>query len=118
LLPHEVFAQLHSKAPELFAELMAGRQEAGAPLAEFWERTRAQGDDWLRRNPFLRAPEHRVPIGIHGDDAEYTQGEKVLVLSWGSIAPGSMASEKVPTLDSRILFSMLRLSEATEERWP
>jgi len=47
-----------------------------------------------------------VPLGIHGDDAGGHGPEKVLVITWGSVAVDR------PTMDSRICFAMLRDSEA------
>jgi hypothetical protein len=47
-----------------------------------------------------------VPIGMHGDDAGAHGSDKVTVITWGS------AAVVTPTLDSRLVFSMLRESEA------
>ena len=47
-----------------------------------------------------------VPLGMHGDDAGGHGHDKVLVLTWGSVAvEGS-------TLDTRICFTMIRDGEA------
>jgi hypothetical protein len=53
------------------------------------------------------APAACVPLGIHGDDAGVRSGgkEKILVLTWGAVAG------KQNTLDSRLLFTSVKLSE-------
>jgi hypothetical protein len=47
-----------------------------------------------------------VPIGMHGDDAGGHGSDKVTVITWGSVALVNS------TLDSRLVFSMLKESEA------
>ena len=48
-----------------------------------------------------------VPLGFHGDDAGIGGGhDKALMLSWGSCAVAGAG-----TLDSRLLFCIVRLSE-------
>jgi hypothetical protein len=63
---------------------------------------------WCASHPVIRCtpPELRVPLGIHGDGAGSTAGEKVFVMTWGGLAV-----PKPSTLDSRILFTCLRESE-------
>lgn len=116
LLPHEMFAALYREAPEVFRELLCGPPGF---LHDWWQHAFQRGGDWLQ-NEFLHSAtadtataDQRIPIGIHGDDGEYVTSEKVLVLSWGPVGPSGHA-----TLDSRWLFSMLRLSEAAyPESW-
>ncbi len=48
----------------------------------------------------------RMPIGMHGDDAGVHAGEKVLVLTWGSLTSNGSP------LDSRLVFTLLRHSES------
>ncbi len=57
--------------------------------------------------PGAEEPTLIIPIGIHGDDAGVAAGEKVLVLTWGSLACHGGPR------DSRITFSMVKGSEAT-----
>ncbi len=53
------------------------------------------------------APRLFVPLGLHGDDAGVAAGEKVLILTWGALT-----LPKAATLDTRIVFTMLKASEA------
>jgi hypothetical protein len=64
--------------------------------------------EWCASHPVIKAtpPELRVPLGIHGDGAGSTAGEKVFVMTWGGLA-----ASKPSTLDSRIVFTCLRESE-------
>ncbi len=57
--------------------------------------------------PGAEEPTLIVPIGIRGDDAGVAAGEKVLVLTWGSLTCHGGPR------DSRITFSMVKGSEAT-----
>jgi len=95
-LPHELFACL-SAYPELFSELLSG--PAGT-LEQFWEHTAET--EWFQRHPLQHeieaSPQLCVPIGIHGDDAGVFSNDKVMVLTWGSVA------RELRTLDSRLLF--------------
>ena len=112
LLPHEVFSTLAASAPELFRHLM-GTPES---LARFWsdaasaaEEHESRSGQWLAR---ARAATAHVPLekvfkkGIHGDDAGAHGHDKVLVVTWGSVAVD------LPTMDSRLCFSMLRDADA------
>ena len=105
-LPHEVMASL-SKVPELFEELLTGPP---GNLERFWQNT--SSTDWYRRHPHPAVHEdhaHCIPCGIHGDDAGVFQNEKVLVLTWGSVA------RELLTLDSRILFSAVQFAHAVPD---
>ena len=57
------------------------------------------------------APAHFIPLGIHGDDAGVAAGEKVLIITWGSLTV-----PENPTLDTRIVFSMIKGSEGSLKR--
>jgi hypothetical protein len=78
LLARETFASL-ARVAELFEELVIGQPGL---LDAFW-RNAAEAEllPELRANPNLC-----VAIGMHGDDAGVYQIEKVLVLTWGSVA--------------------------------
>ena len=96
LLPHEAFSTL-SEFPELFKDLLTGPD---GNLQRFWDNT--ANTRWFQKHPLPElhaSPQLCVPIGIHGDDAGVFGIEKVLVLTWCSVA-----REHV-TLDSRIMFS-------------
>ena len=96
LLPHETFSAL-SRFPELFEDLLTGPD---GNLQRFWANT--SSTRWFQKHPLPELhsdPSLCVPIGIHGDDAGVFGSEKVLVLTWCSVARDHV------TLDSRILFS-------------
>ncbi len=104
LLPHEVFSNLAETAPDLWEFLFTGGR---ANLQAWWEAAAGAAGDWFVNHPVIQATPwfQRVPLGIHGDDAGMAGGEKVLVLSWGSVA------RDLGTLDSRLVFCMIRDSE-------
>ena len=68
LLPHEVFATLYDKAPDLFRHLMYGTEEN---LIKFWAGLERTDGEFCRNHPVVQntQPNRRIPIGIHGDDA-------------------------------------------------
>ncbi len=118
LLPHEYFASLAAKAPQVFEELFGTAGER----AHFWEEmqrtaqevqggTRATAHrDWLRQHPCAWAPaSRRVPMGTHGDGGTFHGGEKVMVVSWGGLC------RRGSTLDTRLLFCVLKDSEQDHE---
>ena len=77
-----------------------------------WEAAATANDGWYQRHPVIHAkPAHlRVPLGIHGDDAGVHGSNQVLVLTWGGVA------SKLPTLDSRLAFSMVRVADVVAGR--
>lgn len=123
ILPHELFGSIARVGPELFSELMCL-----GDLARYWEGAAANGHGLQSpaapaapsaaapsaataagdRPAADAAPAACVPLGIHGDDAGVRSGgkEKILVLTWGAVAG------KQNTLDSRLLFTSVKLSEA------
>ena len=114
LLPHEVFGAIYSATPNTFRELFG----TPAELEQFWAemaRTAAEAGEgrranehraWLQRHPTgWAAASHRVPMGMHGDAGQMQGGEKVTVLSWGGL------SRKGTTMDTRILFTVIKNSE-------
>ncbi len=97
-LPHELMASL-SLVPELFEELLIGPPDT---LASFWQKTAETR--WYQQHPLPelhRDPGVCVPIGLHGDDAGVFGAQKMLVLTWGSVA------RELLTLDGRLLFSVV-----------
>ena len=97
-LPHELMASL-SLVPELFEELLIGPPDT---LASFWQKTAETR--WYQQHPLPelhRDPALCVPIGLHGDDAGVFGAQKMLVLTWGSVA------RELLTLDGRLLFSVV-----------
>ena len=50
----------------------------------------------------------RVPFGLHGDDAGVHGQNQVLCFTWGGVA------SRLPTLDSRIIFSMIRTKDMVD----
>ena len=71
-----------------------------------WSLAAAVDDDWYRHHPVIPqvAPRRRIPLGMHGDDAGVQGQGQVTTLTWGSLVA------KLPTLDSRIIFTMAGLS--------
>ncbi len=121
LLPHEVFSHIAASAPMVFDQLFGN----GPALEKFWEgmravcqppgaaedpataRRRGWHEDWLRSHPAapMGAPGTCVPMGMHGDAGEYYNKQKIMILTWGSIAvPG-------PTIDTRILATAIKEAE-------
>ena len=107
LLPHELFASLYGAAPDLFRSLFYGDE---ANLVRWWAAEAALGQPWHSSHPVVaQTPANlRAPYGIRGDDAGMHGGEAVLVLTWGPTAVGTA------TLDTRLVFGVLRLSEAAK----
>ena len=104
LLPHELFSVIHNHSTRLFHHLFTGSREE---LQGWWSAAAETGDAWYTNHPAIQNcadPARRVPIGIHGDDAGVQGGEKILVLTWGSVV------RAMPTLDSRLIFCMLKVS--------
>ncbi len=103
LLPHEVFGRLHAEAKDLFHTVMTGGE---SHLAAWWSAA-ADGSTWYTEHPVIAAvgPLQRVPLGIHGDDAGAHGDEKILVVTWGSVAT------ELATLDTRVLFCMAKGSD-------
>lgn len=106
LLPHEVFSSIHATSRALFRELFCGPP---GNLVEWW--LKSADTEWCRRHPCHAEQSdasRRVPIGIHGDDAGTFFSEKVLVLSWNSVAV------TLDTLDNRILFACADLNTCVD----
>ena len=110
ILPHELFSSLYScDARELFHALFTGGDEN---LQAWWDRASEVDDSWYQQHPVIRSqpdPLRRVPVGIHGDDAGMRGSESILVVTWGSVV------KKGPTLDTRLLFSMLKQREIEKD---
>ena len=107
ILPHELFATMHAHAKPAFEQIITGGAEN---LRKWWAAEAENSSKWLRDHPAIPgAPaELRVPIGMHGDDAGVQGTDSVTVLTWGSVAVES------PTLDSRLIFTMVKESEAVK----
>ena len=110
ILPHELFASLYSAgASELFDHLFTGGEQN---LLDWWRDAGEVGDSWIRQHPVVHNtpdPARRIPFGIHGDDAGMRGSESILVVTWGSVAI------RGATLDTRLLFSMLKLREVEKD---
>ncbi len=104
ILPHEVFHSIFEASQELFHHLFVG---GPGNLESWWRQTEATDPGWVQRHPVcIQTPASlRVPLGMHGDDAGLFEHEKVLVLSWNSVAVGHT------TIDNRILFGTLAYSK-------
>eukprot|EP00972_Heterocapsa_arctica_P116274 16452335-Heterocapsa_arctica.AAC.1 len=119
ILPHELFAQL--EAHSALADLLLTGGEAN--LRQWWEDAARCKGPWFEKlcqaapcaasaAASLRTAsaavnlDRCVPIGMHGDDAGAHGTDKVTVITWGSVAVST------GTLDSRLVFVMLKDSEA------
>lgn len=106
LLPHEVFHSVYTTAPDLFDFLFRGND---ANLIDFWRETQQRSTSWYDSHPAVaRQPDarKRVPIGTHGDDTGIWQHEKVLIISWNSVAVNT------DTFNNKILFCAVQLLSA------
>ena len=79
----------------------------GAALS-FWRGMR--GHPYVREHPGL--PEAHwgstIPIGLHGDGGAFTRQDSVYVISWNSLV-----QDFGPTLDTRLLFTVVRKHDMT-----
>ena len=104
-LPHETLSHIY-REPELLEDLLCGPEGC---LDTFWENTAASDPEWRSKHPVAELhtqPSTCIPIGIHGDDAGLYQSEKMLIITWNSLATQHL------TLDSRILFGALTYAHA------
>ena len=111
ILPHELFSSIYhsSSGAELFELLMTG---GASNLEKWWSDASREGGSWYAHHPGREKqpdPTKRIPIGLHGDEAGARGGAEMLVLTWGSTAVS------LPTLDSRLCFTILNADEATTD---
>ena len=105
MLPHDAFRSINKYAPQLFDELFG----TGDVLEQWWSQAAEFGGPWYNEHPVVAEepdPRKRVPYGIHGDDAGMHGNEQVLCLTWGPLA-----GMRKTTLDTRIAFSMVKVSD-------
>ena len=105
LLPHEVFHSLHKYGRQLFPALFGDE----ASFRKWWSLAEEVGGDWYTNHPVITEeprPEYRIPYGLHGDDAGVQGGDQVLCITWGPLAGG-----RKTTLDTRIAFAMVKVSQ-------
>lgn len=108
LLPHEIMGQLHRFRYPEFQRLFEGEPTA---LRDFWSHEWEQG--WARTNPelqsrFCRATDvTAVPVGLHGDDAQYVKNGKLLILS--------LNGPLCRTSGSRLVLTVLDCARVTEQ---
>ncbi len=118
LLPHEVFGSLSAHAPMVFQELFGAPEDR----EHYWQQMARTAEQvatgpralehklWLEGHPSQWAkPCNRIPLGMHGDGGQMHGGEKVMVVSWGGLC------RKGSTLDTRLLFTVLKDSEQDHE---
>jgi hypothetical protein len=98
LLPHEYLGLLYEHNLAEFQRLFEG---TGNALAEFWEHEIMQ--PWARNNPFLvghSASTTAIPLGLHGDDAQFVKSGKLLIMSLnGPLCRGSDSRLVLTTVD-------------------
>ena len=105
ILPHDLFSAIYHESFELFEKLFTGGDDN---MLEWWRQAEEVGGDWFQLHPVIQSQPDaakRVPFGFHGDDAGAQGEECILCVTWGSVAVD------LPTLDSRLVFSLLKLSE-------
>ena len=71
----------------------------------FWSESARRSPSWHDNHPTVlreKDPRKRIPIGTHGDDSGVFQHEKILILSWNSVAV------EMDTLNNRILFGVIQ----------
>ena len=115
-LPHETFAALAAfpdlweyvlGSPDDFSSFWAGSASADSAVGQEW--LAGIKAVWTAQHPdsaWADAVHHLCPLGMHGDEAGGHGHSKMLVMTWGSVAVDRS------TLDSRILFTMLKDSES------
>ncbi len=129
LLPHEVVGTLADVECQELRDHILGSPSS---WAKFW-RGLARGSDALVATsdvlgaatdtvgsgvssgmrvatpmPSAASPNVFIPVGMHGDDAGVSAGEKVLVLTWGALTSAGGAP------DTRIVFTMCQATEASK----
>ena len=105
LLPHEVVHSIYEFSFPLFEHLFTGGADN---LLEWWRGAERGAGEWYADHPVMQQqpdPRMRFLFGHHGDDAGVHSTSQTLVVTWGSIA------QKLPVLDSRILFTMIHVQE-------
>ena len=104
--------RLIASGPKNFA--FRGRRELRFTIYLRWDGAATANDYWFRAHPVIPAvgPLLRIPIGLHGDDAGAHGQEQVFTFTWGSLAAA------LPTLDSRIIFTMMKVSSMAESTMP
>ena len=116
-LPHEAFAAVAAHpdlweyifgSPRDFRDFWAGSASADSAVGQEW--LAGVKAVWAATHPASAgwddAVERMCPVGLHGDEAGGHGHDKVLVMTWGSVAVDR------PTLDSRLLFTMLKEGES------
>ena len=115
-LPHETFAAL-AAFPDLWEFVLGSPDDFSSFWAGSASVASAVGQEWLAGIKAVWAAQHPdsawadavhllCPLGMHGDEAGGHGHSKILVMTWGSVAVDR------PTLDSRILFTMLKDSDS------
>ena len=108
ILPHELFGSIFAAGRDIFDRLFTGGREN---LESWWAKAEEINDSWYRCHPVIHStpdPQQRIPYGLHGDDAGMAGSTSVLVITWGSVAVFG------PTLDTRLLFTMVKVNEAVK----
>ena len=96
LLPHEVFAHLHS-------DPRSARLRLGFDVTQFWEQFARSPDS---ENHFVASDPakwpHFFPIGFHGDSAKFTKQDSLMCLSWNGI----LAAGRDPLDTRQLIFAL------------
>jgi hypothetical protein len=93
------------RRPEFLRKL---RGNVGA-TANFWRHM--QGSQFLDNHPVLTESlfGKTIPLGMHGDGGSFTKQDSVYAFSWNSLTQAFG-----PTMDTRILFTVMRSADMVE----
>ena len=85
LLPHEYVGHLWRFRRCEFNRLFLGEKDS---LRAFWDHEKSQA--WVEQNPFLVGKLGdedvlAIPVGLHGDDAQYVKNGKLMILSFNGV---------------------------------
>ena len=97
VLPHELFASLHSARPDLFSSAVLGDSE---DREKFWKHL----GPIVAAHPRLSetGTDRSVPVGLHGDAGAMSKQEGLMVLTWNSLVGSGV------TADTRFVITLIR----------
>ena len=110
-LPHMTFAALGQNYPEVFSKLFGFGK---GTVADFWKEVAKTDDAKLKNHPMSLEKDWEnttIPLFVHGDGAEYSNNDNLLVFSWGCLA------SNLPTLLSHWLLACFPKSCGKKETW-
>lgn len=103
VLPHEIFAALHTAGPERFAKAMGTAQS----VRIYWDHARRHSV-WAANHAGLQVPDLVYPLAVYGDGVKVTRSDVVLSITWNSLLVKAS-----PAIDSRHLIAALPVTHLT-----